>query len=79
MSGHEERTLSIDPNMAPRNTSGRDQTDFPGFFQNLRGTPTYTRSQSILIGTVTYMGQAALQQDIANLKATQGKDLRARC
>ena len=50
LSGHEERTVSIDPNAAPRNTSGRDHADFPGFFQKLRGTPTYTRSQSFLTG-----------------------------
>src|SRR3954464_13045125 len=75
MSGHEERTVSIDPNAAPRNTSGRDHADFPGFFQKLRGTPTYTRRQSFLTGPVKYIGQDSVQQDIANLKAAmQGKD-----
>ncbi len=76
LSGHEERTVSIDPNAAPRNTSGRDQAEFPGFFQKLRGTPTYTRRQSFLTGPVTYIGHEAVQQDIANLKAAiHGKDV----
>lgn len=76
LSGHEERTVSIDPNAAPRNTSGRDQSDFPGFFQKLRGTATYTRRQSFLSGPVGYIGKEAVEQDIANLKAAiHGKEV----
>jgi 5-methyltetrahydropteroyltriglutamate--homocysteine methyltransferase len=76
LSGHEERTVTVSPDAAPRNTSGRDHAEFPGFFQKLRGTPTYTRSQSFLTGPAKYIGQESVQQDIANLKAAMaGKDV----
>ena len=79
LSGHEERTVTVSPDAAPRNTSGRDHVDFPGFFQKLRGTPTYTRSQSFLTGPAKYIGQESVQQDIANLKAAMaGKDVGGR-
>jgi 5-methyltetrahydropteroyltriglutamate--homocysteine methyltransferase len=75
LSGHEERIVTSGEGEAPRNTSGRDRIDFPGFFGRSQGG-VYTRSQSFLTGPVGYIGQEAVQTDIANLKASlQGKDV----
>ena len=77
LSGHEERTVTVNEgDAAPRNTSGRDRVDFPGFFSRSPGGGTYTRSQSFLTGPIKYIGREAVQADIANLKAAlQGKDV----
>ncbi len=71
LSGHEPREYANGAGPAFRNTAGRDQRDFPGFFQERRGT--YRRRRSFVTGPIGYIGQQAVQTDIANLKqALQG-------
>jgi len=67
LSGHEERPAT--PNgPPPRNTSARDRRDYPGFFSR-GGGGAYSRRQSFVTSALKYIGQAAVETDIRNLKA----------
>ncbi len=66
LAGHEAREYPSGEGPAFRNTAGRDQRDFPGFFAERRGA--YRRRRSFVTGPIRYIGQEAVQADIANLK-----------
>ena len=68
LAGHEERPYQPGAGEEPRNTSGRDRRDFPGFFSR-GGSGAYTRRQSYVTSPLRYIGHEAVQADIANLKA----------
>ena len=67
LAGHEERPSTPDGS-PPRNTSARDRRDYPGFFSR-SGSATYSRRQSFVTSPLEYIGQAAVETDIQNLKA----------
>ncbi len=67
LSGFERRPLTGGVNPFAR---GADRTRFAEFYAELdaRDAPA-TQSEAVCVGPVTYIGQAALQRDIDNLKA----------
>jgi 5-methyltetrahydropteroyltriglutamate--homocysteine methyltransferase len=75
LSGHEVRQLAPGEGPPPLNTSARDRNQYKGFFAR-GGARPFSRSQSFVTGPLTYIGQEAVSQDIANLKAAiGGKDV----
>jgi 5-methyltetrahydropteroyltriglutamate--homocysteine methyltransferase len=75
LAGHEERTPAEGEGPPPRNTSARDRVDYPGFFSR-SGSGAYSRRRSFVTGPLKYIGQEAVQSDIANLKAAlAGRDI----
>jgi 5-methyltetrahydropteroyltriglutamate--homocysteine methyltransferase len=74
LSGHQFEPSSPDRAQKPLITNARDQGQFPGFFD--RGNARLGRRQSYVVEPVKYIGQAAVQQDIDNLKtAMAGSDV----
>jgi 5-methyltetrahydropteroyltriglutamate--homocysteine methyltransferase len=67
LSGFERRPLAGGVNPFAR---GADRTRFAEFYAELdaKDAPA-TQSQAVCVGPIAYTGQAALQRDIANLKA----------
>ena len=68
LGGIEQRKPKDGP--APPGVNGRDEIDFPGYFD---GKPGFTGSGSnpsvFVVGPLTYTGQAAIQTDIDNFNA----------
>src|SRR6202035_528610 len=66
LSGFERRPMKAGANPFAR---GADRTKFAEFYAELdaRDAPA-TQSQAVCIGPISYVGQAALQRDIDNLK-----------
>jgi 5-methyltetrahydropteroyltriglutamate--homocysteine methyltransferase len=71
LSGFERRPMKAGANPFAR---GADRTRFAEFYAELdaRDAPA-TQSEAACIGPITYVGQAALQRDIDNLKAALAK------
>jgi 5-methyltetrahydropteroyltriglutamate--homocysteine methyltransferase len=67
LSGHQFEPSSPDRAQRPLITNARDAARFPGFFD--RGGARLGRRQSYVVEPVKYIGQAAVQADIANLKS----------
>jgi 5-methyltetrahydropteroyltriglutamate--homocysteine methyltransferase len=67
LSGHEERTSAPGEGPPFRDGAARDRLQFPGFFSEHRGS--FSRRRSFVTGPLKYVGHAAIQADIANLKA----------
>ncbi len=83
LGGFEER--EVKPGEGPIGIQGRDIREFPGYFPSHVGSATVTgggeidrrqigargeRMQPFCVGPLTYIGQAELQRDIANFKAS---------
>ena len=71
LSGHQFEPSSPERAQQPLVTNARDELNFPGFFDRSGGIRR-SRRQSYVVEPVKYIGQAAVQQDIDNLKAAIG-------
>jgi 5-methyltetrahydropteroyltriglutamate--homocysteine methyltransferase len=68
LSGHSDQPSNPANAPAPLITNARDQQRFPGFF-NRNSSPAIRRRQSFVTQPLKYIGQEAVERDIANLKA----------
>ncbi len=69
LTGHETRPTDLAAQ--PATIAGRDMQAFPEYWQGrgLFGQPANPTTEIVCSGPITYIGQAAVQQDIADFKA----------
>jgi len=75
LSGFEQRDAKPGDHGMPQGVIGKDHRDFAEFYREYDATQGFTRMKGwVVTGPIRYTGQAALERDIAELKAAAGPE-----